>query len=69
MYTSALVYKYAINDCIDFFGGIHGQHTIRNLDDLKAQLRVVAASHGHSMEEEARLIIRQALFGTKPQVG
>lgn len=37
--------------------------TIRNLDDdLKAQLRVVAASHGRSMEEEARVIIRQALF-------
>lgn len=36
--------------------------TIRNLDDdLKAQLRVVAASHGRSMEEEARMIIRQAL--------
>jgi len=36
--------------------------TIRNLDDdLKAQLRIVAASHGRSMEEEARVIIRQAL--------
>lgn len=36
--------------------------TIRNLDDeLKAQLRVVAASNGRSMEEEARVIIRQAL--------
>lgn len=36
--------------------------TIRNLDDdLKAQLRVVAASHGRSMEEEARVIIRRAM--------
>jgi len=36
--------------------------TIRNLDDdLKAQLRVVAASNGRSMEEEARVIIRQSL--------
>lgn len=36
--------------------------TIRNLDDdLKAMLRVVAASHGRSMEEEARVIIREAL--------
>jgi len=36
--------------------------TIRNLDDdLKAQLRVVAASHGRSMEEEARTILRLAL--------
>lgn len=38
--------------------------TIRNLDDeLKAQLRIVAASHGRSMEEEVRVIIRQALLG------
>lgn len=37
--------------------------TIRNLDDdLKAMLRVVAASHGRSMEEEARVIIREALI-------
>ncbi len=33
--------------------------TIRNLDDsLKARLRVRAAERGHSMEEEAREIIR-----------
>ncbi len=36
--------------------------TIRNLDDeLKTQLRVAAANNGRSMEEEARVIIRQAL--------
>lgn len=36
--------------------------TIRNLDDdLKASLRVKAANHGHSMEEEQRLILRRAL--------
>jgi plasmid stability protein len=36
--------------------------TIRNLDDdLKARLRVVAASHGRSMEEEVRVILSQAL--------
>ena len=36
--------------------------TIRNLDDeLKALLRVEAAQHGHSMEEEVRTILRQAL--------
>ncbi len=36
--------------------------TIRNLDDdLKARLRVRAAQHGHSMEEEAREILRTAL--------
>nr|WP_298375240.1 plasmid stabilization protein [uncultured Halomonas sp.] len=36
--------------------------TIRNLDEqLKAQLRMAAARHGHSMEEEARIILRGAL--------
>lgn len=36
--------------------------TIRNLDDeLKARLRMLAASNGRSMEEEARVIIRHAL--------
>lgn len=36
--------------------------TIRNLDDdLKARLRVRAAQHGKSMEEEARSILRSAL--------
>jgi len=39
--------------------------TIRNLDDnLKTRLRVEAALHGNSMEEEARAILRRAL--TKP---
>lgn len=36
--------------------------TIRNLDDqLKARLRVQAARHGRSMEDEARDILRVAL--------
>lgn len=36
--------------------------TIRNLDDeLKARLRVRAARHGQSMEEEVRVILRAAL--------
>ncbi|WP_340649356.1 FitA-like ribbon-helix-helix domain-containing protein [Pseudoxanthomonas winnipegensis] len=36
--------------------------TIRNLDDdLKARLRLRAARHGHSMEEEARSILRAVL--------
>ncbi len=36
--------------------------TIRNLDDpLKARLRVQAAIHGRSMEDEARDILRTAL--------
>ena len=36
--------------------------TIRNLDDaLKVELRVRAAQHGRSMEEEARVILRSGL--------
>lgn len=36
--------------------------TIRDIDDrLKARLRVRAATHGKSMEEEARDILRAAL--------
>ena len=41
-----------------------GTLTIRNLDDsLKERLRVRAAVNGHSMEEEARLILRHAIGG------
>jgi antitoxin FitA len=40
--------------------------TIRNLDDLlKARLRVQAAVHNRSMEDEARAILRSAL-NTEP---
>ncbi|HEY4376818.1 MAG TPA: hypothetical protein VGM93_06650 [Acidimicrobiales bacterium] len=43
--------------------------TIRGLDDdVKARLRVRAAEHGQSMEEEARQILREALEGG-PQKG
>jgi len=36
--------------------------TIRNIDEpLKAQLRIQAAIHGRSMEDEARDILRTAL--------
>jgi plasmid stability protein len=39
-------------------GGI----TIHNLDDsLKSRLRIQAAAHGRSMEDEARDILRSAL--------
>ena len=39
--------------------------TIRNLDEkLKARLRVQAARHGRSMEDEARDILRSALSTT-----
>lgn len=43
--------------------------TIRNLDDqLKARLRLEAARHGRSMEEEVRVILREAL-GPPASVG
>ncbi|MCT0214366.1 plasmid stabilization protein [Synechococcus sp. CS-1326] len=41
--------------------------TIRNLDDgLKAQLRLQAARHGRSMEEEVRVILAEALTVPSP---
>lgn len=44
--------------------------TIRNLDDdLKAQLRIRAAQHGLSMEEEVRRILQQALTSPQPSRG
>jgi plasmid stability protein len=43
---------------------IMGTLTIRNIDDgVKERLRVRAASRGHSMEEEARVILSQAMGG------
>ncbi len=42
--------------------------TIRNLDDhLKSRLRVRAAEHGRSMEDEARDILRTALSQKRGQ--
>jgi len=42
--------------------------TIRNLDDLvKARLRMAAARHGCSMEEEVRQILRQTLLSESDQ--
>jgi plasmid stability protein len=42
--------------------------TIRNLEaPLKARLRIQAAVHGRSMEEEARDILRSALNRTPAQ--
>jgi antitoxin FitA len=44
--------------------------TIRQLDDkTKIRLRVRAAHHGHSMEEEAREILRSALTASSPVKG
>jgi plasmid stability protein len=40
--------------------------TIRNLDEsLKQRLRVRAAEQGRSMEEEARVLLREALGGAR----
>jgi plasmid stability protein len=39
--------------------------TIRNLEEsLKGKLRIAAAHHGRSMEEEARHILRASLAGS-----
>lgn len=39
-----------------------GSVTIRDIsDDLEQRLRMRAAAHGHSIEEEARAILREAL--------
>jgi plasmid stability protein len=44
--------------------------TIRKLDEpLKARLRIQAATHGHSMEEEARVILRAALTAETEKPG
>ena len=44
--------------------------TIRKLDDeLKEKLRVRAARRGHSMEAEARDILRSALESSAPEKG
>ena len=41
--------------------------TIRNLeDDVKRRLRIRAAEHGRSMEEEAREILRQVVGQERP---
>lgn len=42
--------------------------TIRNLDEAtKRSLRMRAAEHGRSMEEEARRILRDAVGGAAPK--
>ena len=42
--------------------------TVRNLDDgLKRRLRIRAAENGRSMEEEARAILRTALYHQQPE--
>jgi plasmid stability protein len=44
--------------------------TIRNLDErTRAQLRIQAARHGRSMEEESRTILRSAIEARQPVAG
>lgn len=44
--------------------------TIRNLDEhALEQLRIQAARHGRSMEEEARTILRSSLEARQPRPG
>ncbi|BBI91603.1 putative plasmid stability-like protein [Serratia symbiotica str. Tucson] len=44
--------------------------TVRNLnDEIKELLRISAAKNGHSMEEEARMILQQALVKKTPHYG
>ncbi|WP_338845561.1 plasmid stabilization protein [Massilia sp. W12] len=44
--------------------------TIRNLEPaIKTRLRVSAAIHGRSMEEEARVILGQALQAQEEKIG
>ena len=44
--------------------------TIRNIDEaLKTRLRVFAAKQGVSMEEQARIILRNALYPQKRKKG
>jgi plasmid stability protein len=51
---------------IDCMAGL----TIRRLEEpLKARLRIRAATNGHSMEEEARTILRAALNRDPPEPG
>ena len=44
--------------------------TVRHLDDeIKELLRISAAKNGHSMEEEVRMILKQALVQKPPRYG
>ena len=56
----------ASNDSIDSMATL----TIRQLDErTKTRLRVRAAHHGRSMEEEAREILHSALTASSPATG
>jgi plasmid stability protein len=62
--TSLINMKSMIN------GGRMASMTIRDLDErLKARLRVQAAQHGRSMEDEVRDILRTALSAERSRAG
>jgi antitoxin FitA len=57
----------AYNASVTEAGACMSTLNIRNLDpSVKAKLRVRAARHGRSMEEEARNILRAALAQSEP---
>jgi|SRR5579864_2955157 len=59
----------AINDCSDIIDCM-ASITIRNLEEsVKRKLKVRAAMHGHSMEQEAREILNRALKGSASKSG
>lgn len=70
-----LLGQVAVIDIIEYndfkcLEAIMASMTIRDIDDrLKARLRLRAAHHGHSMEEEAREILRTALSTPRSQNG
>ena len=58
------LFQYDSNDSIASMATL----TIRQLDEkIKSRLRVRAAHHGRSMEEEAREILRSALITSFPE--
>ncbi len=59
----------AVTAISDIIGGV-AAITIRQLDEnIKSRLRIRAAHHGRSMEEEAREILRAALSTAPPLKG
>jgi plasmid stability protein len=55
---------------LHYLGAVMASLTIRNIEDsLKAKLRLRAAQHGRSMEEEARQLLRQALVRHRSPTG
>jgi plasmid stability protein len=69
-FDSPFIGFYACNAGIEYTEPIMATLTIRNLDEtIKAGLRLRAASHGRSMEEEARQILKQAVQASAAETG